>query len=396
MTAAARPVLDVDLYADGVLHDPYPHWAELRELGPAVWLPRHGLYALSRYADVRAALQDHRTFSSARGVAVDEDASNQMAGTLLASDPPEHAVQRKVLNDRLSPRALRVFEDKIDGWADEHVGALVERGSFDAVADLAQPFPVDVIFDLVGLPEAGREHMLEWAEAAFNAMGPNNERATQAVPKLIGPGGLHEYVATQAVSGRMPSGTIGAEVHEAVERGEIDRNQATWLLLAFATAGIDTTVNALSWAVWFFARHPDQWELVLDEPELIPSAFNEILRLESPITGFTRFVTDEPALGDVTLAPGDRVLLLFGSANRDSRKWDEPERFDVQRNPVDHLTFGRGIHVCVGQPLARLEGHAILKALARRVRRFETGEPELHLNNTVRGLGRLPVEVVTL
>jgi cytochrome P450 len=393
-TTVLVPVYDVDLYADDVLADPYPHYTRIRELGRVVWMPVHEMWAISRYEDVKAVLQDWKTYSSAQGVSVDAEAGKNMAGTLLASDPPVHTPQRKVLNDRLTPFNLRELEASIDAWADELVAQLVEQGRFDAVTELAKPFPLSVIFNIVGLPQGGREHMLAWADAAFNAQGPANERSAAALPKLLGPGGLHDWIVTHAKRQHVSEDGIAAWIYDSVNRGEIDDNQALWLLLAFATAGIDTTVNALSWAVYYFAQHPEQWQLLREDPSLVPNAFNEVLRIETPIQGWARTVTTDHALAGVRIRAGDRLLVLFASANRDELFWDQPECFDVRRNASPQLAFGRGIHVCAGMGLAKLEGHAILKALAARVGRFSlAGEPQLHLNNVVRGLGSLPVEV---
>ncbi len=384
------PSTDVDLWADDVLADPYPAYAELRQLGPVVWMTRYGAYALPRYDEVRAVLQDWQRFTSARGVGMD-DAMNAKSGRgILTTDPPLHDTRRKVLNAQLVPRALTTHEPSITDRAEAMVADLVERGSFDAVADLAQPYSVGVVADLVGLPDEEREHLLERAAAAFNTFGPDNDLLRGS---LAGFRELFDYCTGFATPERLTPERWGSQIYAAGERGDIEPDACPGLMLAYAWAGMDTTVNALSAAVWLFARYPDQWDLVRGDPALVPSAFNEVLRIEPPVQRFTRFAASSVELGGAVLPEGSRVAVLFGSANRDERHFEDPDRFDVTRNPVDHLSFGRGIHHCVGAGLARLEGHAVIAALASRVERFEIGEASWRRNNALHGLARLDVLV---
>ncbi|HWM19552.1 MAG TPA: cytochrome P450 [Ilumatobacteraceae bacterium] len=384
------PSTDLDLWADDVLVDPYPAYADLRELGPVVWMTKYAAYALPRYDEVRAVLQDWRRFTSARGVGMD-DAMNARSGRgILTTDPPLHDTSRKVLNAQLVPRALTTHEAGITARAEALVADLLERGSFDAVADLAQPYSVGVVADLVGLPEEGREHLLERAAAAFNTFGPDNDLLRSS---LVGFRELFDYCTGFATPERLTPERWGSQIYAAGERGDIEPDACPGLMLAYAWAGMDTTVNALSAAVWLFARCPDQWDLVRGDPSLVPSAFNEVLRIEPPVQRFTRLAANPVELDGTVLPEGSRVAVLFGSANRDERHFDDPDRFDVARNPVDHLSFGRGIHHCVGAGLARLEGHAIIAALAARVERFEIGDAFWRRNNALHGLASLDVQV---
>ena len=311
---------------------------------------------------------------------------------ILTTDPPLHDTRRKVLNAQLVPRALTTHAPVISARAEAMVTDLAERGSFDAVADLAQPYSVGVVADLVGLPEEGREHLLGRAAAAFNSFGPDNDLLRSS---LMGFRELYDYCTSFATPERLVPDRWGSQIYAAGERGDIEPEACPGLMLAYAWAGMDTTVNALSAAVWLFARHPDQWELVRADPSLVPSAFNEVLRLEPPVQRFTRLAASPVELDGITLPEGARVAVLFGSANRDERHYEAPNRFDITRNPVDHLSFGRGIHHCVGAGLARLEGHAVITALAARVERFELGEVSWRRNNALHGLARLDVRVHT-
>lgn len=394
MTTMA-PESAADLFSDDVLTDPYPTLADLRAAGPVVWLSTLDVFVLPRYAEARAALGDHATFSSAQGVALNEAAnairrSGSASSSLIVSDPPRHTQLRSVLAERLAPKALRKLRADIEGRADELVEEVVGRGSFDAVRDLAEPFPVNVVADLIGLPREGRDKYLLWADGAFNAAGPDNERTQRGVPLLKE---QLEYLTSVATRDRLTPGSMGAAIFEAADRGDIESDTILPLLSAYLTAGMDTTMNAIGHAVWLFGRHPDQWEKVHENPDLIPGAFNEILRIETPAQTFSRVATTDHDAWGVTIPKGARVSIHNGSANRDERKWADPERFDVTRDAADHLAFGYGIHGCAGQGLARLEGHAIIAALVRRVARFEVGEVERRINNVARGLASCPVAV---
>ena len=194
---------------------------------------------------------------------------------------------------------------------------------------------------------------------------------------------------------RLAPGGWGSQIYAAGARGDIEPAACPGLMLAYAWAGMDTTVNALSAAVLLFAMHPDQWDAVRADLALVPSAFNEVLRIEPPVQRFTRLAVEAVEIGGCTLPRDARVAVLFGSANRDERHFPDPDVFDVTRNPVDHLSFGRGIHHCVGAGLARLEGHAVIAALAARVERFEIGVTEWRRNNALHGLAHLRVKIRT-
>lgn len=386
------PSSGVDLFSDEALTNPYPHYRQLRDAGAVVHLETIGAFALPRYAEVRAALADWQTFSS-HGIGLTEDTNSRMTGTILASDPPEHDALRTTIDYGLSPRILRQeAEATIKHRSEEIVEDAVARGSFDAVEDLAKAFPLSVVLDLIGLPHEGRDRVLDWADGAFNTFGPANERKHSGAASVED---LWRYLYTAVTPDSLTPGSMGRKVYEAGERGEIP--QETWFvqMAAFITAGLDTTIHAIGSAILLFATHPDQWDMVREDPDrMIPMAFNEILRIESPVQFFGRLVTRDHEMEGVVLPEGSQMLLMYGSANRDERKWEDPERFDVTRNPVDHMAFGHGVHKCAGQGLARLEFTAVFDHLARMVRRFEIeGEPERHLNNTVRGLSSLPVSV---
>jgi cytochrome P450 len=386
------PVSDLDLHADSALLDPYPLYRELRGAGGAVWMRRYGMFALPRYADVRNALANWQVFSSARGVMFNEATNERVRGIPLVSDPPEHERLRRPLKMSLAAKELSLLESELSAATEALVERLVERKTFDAVSDFAQFLPMFIVTRHAGLPEEGRERTLEWADAIFNTCGPLDKQRTREALPLAGEQ-MH-YLMTQAVPGKLTPGGWGQRLYDDAERGELAREECPVLMTDLMAPSLYTTIHATSSAVWLFGRHPDQWDEIRADPSLIPNAINEILRLESPAQGLTRYVTRDHTVGGVTIPAGSRVMVLYASANRDERKWKEPERFDVRREGVaEHLAWGFGPHACVGSGLARLELKVLLAALARRVRRFELGEVERGINMVLRGLRRLEVTV---
>ncbi|WP_203778809.1 cytochrome P450 [Paractinoplanes rishiriensis] len=383
------PTSDLDLYSDESVIAPYDNYRQLRESGPAVWLSRYQVWALARHAEIYAALHDHETFSSGSGVGLSEELNKVMAGGTIASDPPEHDQIRRVIGRQLTPKALRHHQEHVRHRAAVLVHELVERRSFDAVPEFAQRFPVSLVPDLLGWPEDETGKLLEWAGAGFNALGPMNERTMAGFPVLKG---LWEFLDQLAVSRNLRADTWGANLVAAVDAGEVPAAKLPVLLGDFLVPSLDTTVSALASAIWLFGTHPEQWQRVRADPSLIPAAFNEIVRYETPARGFCRLVTRDHELpGGVRLTAGSRVFLLFASANRDERVFPEPDTFDVTRpNVAMHLAFGHGIHGCVGQGLARMEAHALLAELAARVEHIEVGPPVWRRHNTIRGLAELP------
>jgi cytochrome P450 len=392
-TTAPVPTYDEDIYADEALLEPYEHYRRLRDLGPAMWLERHGAYAVTRYADVRAVLADADTFRSANGIALNEPANSAILGCTLASDGELHAHLRQVIAHRLTPRSLRPVKEQVTAAADALVEQLVARGSFDAVADLARALPLSVVPDFIGWPAEGREHLLRWAGANFDSFGPVNERVEKALPQC---GEMAAFGAEIVRTGNVLPGSLGASVLEARDRGEVTTEQTMMLMLDYLAPSLDTTISAVGSAIWLFGEHPDQWDRVREDPQLIPNAVNEVVRYESPISSFGRLVERDTEIDGVPVPAGSRVVVSYASANRDERKWGDPDVFDVtRRDAVHQLGFGFGDHGCAGQALARMETESILVALARSVTRFELGTPERALNNLIRALGTLPVTVHT-
>ncbi|MDT7745027.1 MAG: hypothetical protein QOE59_4105, partial [Actinomycetota bacterium] len=273
---------------------------------------------------------------------------------------------------------------------DRVVSTLVAKGRFDAATELAEHLPMAVVSQLVGLGETHRDKMLEWAAAIWEKQGPANQRFHDATPQV------EEFLAFaqhDAVPGNIDPDGWAAHLYQAADRGEMPREKCPVMMLDYVTPSLDTTILGITSMIALFAAHPDQWDLLRADRTLIPHAINESLRMETSVPQFTRVLTEDHEIDGVPLPAGSRVALLYGSANRDERKYPDPDRFDITRRPSDHLAFGRGEHVCVGMHLARLEMSTLLGRLADDVERFEIMDAVPLLNNGLRGFARLEVTV---
>ena len=391
MTDAAPPVSALDLFDDKVLIDPYPSYAALRDLGGVVHLPANDVHALTRYDAVRDALRDWESFSSAGAIGFNPMVNEALTGTSLASDPPVHTRLRAALTANLSPRALRGLKDGIDAKADTLVGELVDKGSFEAIDALARALPLDVVADLIGFTGHVRANMLRWGQAAMQVIGPMNQRTAESFPIA---GELYGWCSNVTADDLAP-GSVGRGIFEAEARGDIPPGTAGHIIHQYLGAGVDTTIASIGNVIALFAAHPDQLALVRENPSLVPAAFNEVLRYWAPVHAWGRRATRDVEIDGVLVPQGARVAVLFGAGNRDPRHYENPDAFLVERNPIDHLSFGYGPHGCAGQGLARLEAHAVIGALARRVDRLIVG-PEVRVpSNITRSIEELPVlEVV--
>jgi 4-methoxybenzoate monooxygenase (O-demethylating) len=394
-TTIDRPVSTIDPFSLPFLRDPYLHHEALREAGPVVWLEQYGIWTMARHQEVRDALTDFQTYCSGAGVGLSDFRKEppwRPPSIILEADPPLHTRTRAVLTRILSPAAIKILRETFEREAELLVARLVEQREFDGVKDLAEAYPLKVFPDAVGISGEGRENLLPYGSMVFNSFGPRNDLFNQAMANA---GPVREWIMSKCNRAALAPGGLGMQIFEAVDAGELAEDEAGMLVRSFLSAGIDTTVYGLGNALYCFASYPEQWTILRENPALIRGAFEEVLRFEAPVQSFFRTTTRAVDMSGVRVGDGEKVLLLFAAANRDPRRWDKPNTFDVRRRATGHMTFGTGIHGCVGQAVARLESEAIFAALARRVVSFElTGKPELRLNNTLRGLDTLPLRVV--
>ena len=412
---ATIPQLDADPYSPEFLADPYPHYVELREAGPVVWLNRYEHYLVARHAETQIVLEEWETFGSTRGFGLNDpdhdvplvDAPEfapfkdiprmcsegmQRLYAAVRPDPPEHQAIRKIFMRMLAPNLVRSWREHILASADEMVEALVARGSFDAAVELSDRFVLNVVGDIVGLPAEGRENMALYGDMAMNTSGPRNETYMNSIGNAVDAVEWVEQVCRRDV---VSPGGIGELIYQAVDAGEIaDEQMGDVFVRVFPTAAMDTTSSTITNAIHNLATHPDQWRLLREDASLARNAFQETMRFTMPIHPLYRTTNRDSELAGLPIAEGRKMLILMGSANRDPRAFERPDVFDIRRDASRQLGFGSGIHSCAGQTLARLEGEAVLAALARRVERIELdGEPTRRVHNTLHTFSQLPVTV---
>src|SRR6266566_5542524 len=389
-----RAVSTIDPFSHAFLENPYPHHENLREAGAVVWLEQYGIWAMARHQEVRDALTDWQTYCSAAGVGLSDFRKEppwRPPSIILEADPPLHTRTRAVLTRILSPAAINVLRTTFEREAELLVMRLVEQREFDGIADLAEAYPLKVFPDAVGISEEGRENLLPYGNMVFNSFGPRNDLFDRAMANA---GPVRDWIMSKCSRAALTPDGLGMQIFAAVDSGELTELEAGMLVRSFLSAGIDTTVYGLGNALYCFTRYGEQWTILRENPSLIRLAFEEVLRFEAPVQTFFRTTTKAVDVGGVKLGDGEKVLLFLAAANRDPRRWDKPDTFDVKRRATGHMPVGTGIHGCVGQAVARLESEAVFGALAKRVTTFElTGEPKRRLNNTLRGLDSLPLRV---
>jgi cytochrome P450 len=393
-TAIDVPTSDYDPFTPEAILDAHTHDGKLRDIAPAVYLERYDVWAVARFEHVQRLLKEHETFTSTDRPFFDPKAIRP--AILLTEDPPEHTRTRAVIMRSLSAPALRKMQEEFDRAAAALVDRLLESGPthpvVDGHLDIASAYVLEVFPDILGLSKEGRHHLLRFGDAAFNAFGPANEiqkrgmaRAAEAIAWV------DRSVKRDAVD---PDG-LGGQMFKAADDGEITEHEAELLVRTLFAAGSDTTIYGIGSMVRAFSENPEQWQILRAERKLVRNAFEEVLRYESPSRFGGRATKDVTDLDGVTLPAGARIMVMFLAAGRDPRKWEEPDTFDIRRKVVGHINLGYGIHACAGQALARIEGQAILNALADRVAAIEpAGEPERAVNFQAHGHEHIPVRLI--
>lgn len=395
IASANLPTLELDPFDPAFLADPFSAHPVLRDAGPVVFLPRIGCYAMARHAEVQAALKDWETFISGRGVGQADflkETPWRPPSLLLEADPPLHDRTRGLMNRVASLGALREVMPRWQAKADALVSQLAGTGSFDAIPALAEAFPLSVFPDLIGLREEGRENLIPYATVAFNAFGPRNALLAETMAAARD---ATEWVAQSCKRELLRPGGWGMQVYEAADRGECSHDEAERLVRSFLTAGVDTTVNGIATLLHAFAEFPGQWAKLRADPKLVKKAVEESLRWGGTVQTFFRTTSRDVSIGGHIIPEGQKVLLFLAAANRDPRKWEDADRFEITRVASGHVGFGFGIHQCLGQMVARMEAEAVTNALLANVGEIRaTGLVRRRLNNTLHAIGELPIELI--
>jgi cytochrome P450 len=386
------PVSDADVWSDENLLDPFPMYRMLRDMGPVVYLERHGFHAITRYKDVKHVLGNWQMFSSASGVSFNDDLNAAIAGSLVGSDPPRHRYYRSILERPLLPAEMKKVRDRIQELAAGLVADTLRKGSVDIVSEVASYLPVVLVAELVGLPPEGRERMVDWATGGFNALAPAGVgRVAEGIAEMAG---MSAYFDDPSLISRLRPGGWAHRLSQAAAAGEITHEEFLNLLqLNYILPALDTTIHATANMIWLLAHRPDVWAELRARPALVGRAVNEALRLEGPVQAFSRKVMQALEIGDTRLEEGAWLLVSFAAADRDERHYPDPDRFDIHRDAADHVAFGYDEHVCLGRNLATMEMTMLLTEMLRTIDRLDVVSERRMLHNSLRGFDELRVVV---
>jgi cytochrome P450 len=395
--------LEFDPFSDEFFEDPYDLYRRMRDEAPVSFNERYGFWALFRYDDVCQAHKEWQTFSSSRGV--DLSMMHQPAEMIrqmrliIMQDPPEHDRMRALVSRVFTPRAVTALEPMI---REVITGVLdgCDPDGFDAVADFSGPFPVEIISRMLGVPEADRQQIRHWLDTMLHRepgeIDPTPEGAEAAIESVV-------YFLNLVADKRSHPGDdmISRLIEVEVDRGgglmtRLDDDEIAGFATLLGGAGAETVTKLVGNAVVLFARSPEQWRKVLDDPGMVPAAVEEILRYLPPSQYQGRYSVRESVYGGVTIPAGHPTLLITGSANRDERFFDRPDEFNIERPPSLALGFGYGVHSCLGAALARMESRIAIEELARRWPDYTVDEARcrrVHMSN-VAGYASVPLQRV--
>lgn len=409
-TAAEVDLTDVDFFWKG---DPHIGWKILRNEDPVHWQERSwgpGVWHVTKYHDVIRVGVDPETFISGNGIILDNDGrqterQRQMeqsgggymdarGNMMIMTDPPRHTLMRQLVNRGFTHKAVRKLEDWSRAFVSKEIDAVLEGGGdCDFVYDIARKLPLEVICELVGVPEGDWESMFELSNRVIGFDDPEFAREEITAEDMQLSMDLFNYVLQLCQERRdNPKDDVLTQLLNAEMDGQRLADHEIFLFfLLLIIAGNETTRNATSGGMLALVEHPDQWARLKADPSLVPTAVEEILRWTSPVTHFTRFCTKDTEIRGREILAGQEVCVWYPSANRDEEIFDNADRFDVGRVPNDHIAFGKGEHFCLGANLARLELRVTFEELVKRVDEVELlGQPERLRSNFIGGIKRMP------
>jgi cytochrome P450 len=389
------PAFDWDPWAIENLIDPYPMHEALRDAAPIVWLPQYDMYAVGRHEECRTVLSDYSRFMTGAGTSMQDirkPGKFRIPSRLQEVDPPKHTQIRSVVTRAMPPTVIRRMRDFFEAKAAEIAARVLAMGTFDAVDQITEPYVISAFPAAVGV-RLERKAALTIAEMRFNQSCPHNElyhKAMKAAEPYL------DWFDEACQRPNVEPGSIADLLFQAEEAGQLEEGVASNITRSFVGGGVDSTISAIGHTLHHLARNPDQFARVKADPKKVRPAFEEGIRMDTPFQFTWRTTIRDTHLGDYRLAGDTKVTVLLGAANRDPRRWQDPERYDIGRETVgNYLGFGVADHNCVGQMIARLEADAILTALIRGARSIElAGEPVYRPVNQMRMLGKLPLRVV--
>jgi cytochrome P450 len=386
-------ITDFDPLDPDTAADPYPHYRELLAGGPVLYNPRRGIYILSQYEHVRAGARASDVLSSADGISY----NRMRSPSLLTVDPPRHTAMRKQAQPAFTRGALESWTAMVEQLAVDHTATLFNNPTVDIVQTLAEPLPTAVIAHILGIGDDDLAAFKEWSNETVRLANANMSLSgfKQGLAGMRAIGHFHHYFTNKLRQGQLlDEHTVLGRLVANTHSGQLSNDELFFFAFLLLLAGNETTTNMLGTLFLTLSENPDQLRLLQQNPNLVPSAIEEQLRYYAPIQGLYRTARVDYSVGKATIPAGSRVLLLWGAANRDPRQFENPDDFRVERNPTGHVSFGSGVHLCLGAQLARLEGHTVLREIVKHVDRIDiVGTPGWRTNPTLRGLAKLNVRV---
>lgn len=394
-TASTRaPALDIDQFDLDVLLNPYPFHEILREKAPVSYVEKYDTYVTGRYDEVKAVLNDWEHFTSTYGAGladIRKPGNWRQPGPIVEADPPNHTGIRAALSKIISPKIIRGWQEDFTAYAAKQADRVVAMGEINAAHDIAEDFVMTVFPASLGL-QSHPENMVIVGDFNFNALGPQNALFQASAAKLAS---IMDWFEAAQDRDLIAPDSFSAQVYEAEDAGLIPEGVARGLVRTMLRGGMDTTISGISSALLLLAQRPEVWAGLRESRARLKMVFEETIRLETPIQSYFRTTTKPVELGGILLDAETKVQIYVAAANRDPRKWENPDVYDLHRPMAGHLAFGAGIHVCIGQMIARMEAEAVLNALLDRVARIElTGEPVYRPLNTLRTLDDLPLRLI--
>jgi cytochrome P450 len=403
MSSDAKPQTEIefDPFSTTFFDDPYETYTQLRDHAPVCFNEKYGFYTLSRYADVLAAHQDTARFSSNYGVSVEMLMLRQRTdlNLMILMDPPSHTQQRKLVNQAFSRRTVEGLEPLVAGTVERYLEAIEGRSDFDIVADFAALFPVEVISAMLGVPEADRQQIRHWVDDFLSREEGDPNTPQKGVESALY---MAEYFLELAREKRKDQDDLimSRLVDSVITDGDgvnqrLSDDEVAGFAVLIAGAGSETVTKLIGSGVVLFDKHPDQWQVVLDDEGAIPSAVEEILRYNPPSQYQGRFATEDVVFEGGTVEAGTPTLLLTGSATRDPREYERADEFDIARGGHSTLAFGFGAHSCLGAWLARLESRVAFEGIRRRWPKYEIdydNTARVNMSN-VAGYSNVPLRV---
>ena len=371
--------------------DPFPAFAWMRKEAPAFFDEPSGVWGITRYADIKEISKDPETFSNAGGIRPEGEGLPMM----VECDAPEHVRRRRLVSEGFTPRRIRESEEGVRRICDAIIDRVCEQGTADFVNDIAAPLPMIVIGNMLGVAPGDRDTLLKWSDDMVKALGsPDPTAMDDAALAAVEYAGYITEVAEQRRRDNQSDDLIGTLVHAQIEGDRLDESSIIYEKLLILIGGDETTRHVISGGMYELLTHPDQYALVAGDRSRLPLAVEEMLRWVSPLKNMARTMTRDVELHGETLRKGQKLLLLYPSANRDETVFEDPERFDVTRSPNDHVAFGFGAHFCLGNRLARLELAVMFDRLFERLPDLALAsdvEPPKRAANFVSGYETMPV-----